>query len=62
MLYSDFLDTVKVLKMLYGRNVAEKFFMANLAKFSHLLEGTEDFVNLVNYETDQKKAEEKEAR
>lgn len=27
--YSEFLDTVKVLKMLYGRDIAERFFTQN---------------------------------
>lgn len=30
--YQEFLDTVKVLKMLYGRDVAEKFFTKNITE------------------------------
>lgn len=30
MTYSEFLDTCKVLKMLYGRDIAEKFFTDNI--------------------------------
>lgn len=33
MSYSEFLDTVKVLKMLFGRDVAEKFFTKNIDLF-----------------------------
>lgn len=32
MSYQEFLDTVKVLKMLYGRDVAEKFFTKNITE------------------------------
>jgi len=30
MTYAEFLATVKVLKMLYGRDIAEKFFTKNI--------------------------------
>lgn len=33
MTYSEFLDTVKVLKMLYGRDIAEKFFTDNICSW-----------------------------
>lgn len=33
MTYKEFLDTIKVLKMLYGRGVAEKFFTANISSW-----------------------------
>jgi hypothetical protein len=36
MKYSDFLDTVKVLKMLYGREIAEKFFTKNASMYYNL--------------------------
>lgn len=38
MKYSDFLDTVKVLKMLYGRNVAEKYFLDNIHLFDKIID------------------------
>lgn len=31
--YAEFLDTVKVLKMLYGRDVSEKFFTDNIKSY-----------------------------
>lgn len=34
--YTEFLDTVKVLKMLYGRDIAEKFFTKNKEQFKIL--------------------------
>jgi len=36
MKYQDFLDTVKVLKMLYGREIAEKFFAKNAKLYYNL--------------------------
>lgn len=33
MSYSEFLDTVKVLKMLFGRDIAEKYFTNNINLF-----------------------------
>jgi hypothetical protein len=37
MLLKDFLDMVKVLKMLYGRDIAESFFKKNIDQFPDLL-------------------------
>lgn len=31
--YANFLDTVKVLKMLFGRQIAENFFTDNMSVF-----------------------------
>jgi len=36
MLFSEFLDLVKVMKMLYGREIAEKFFTKNVTSFYNL--------------------------
>lgn len=38
MLYADFLKTVQVFKMLYGRTVAHEFFINNMDKYPRLLE------------------------
>lgn len=47
MLYDDFLDTVKVLKMLYGREVAALFFESNIHNFVNLIDGLDNFADLV---------------
>lgn len=36
MSYTEFLDTVKVLKMLFGRQIAEKFFTENAQQYTML--------------------------
>lgn len=43
MTYSEFLDTTKVLKMLYGREIAEKFFTKNLSSWYNV-----DSVSILN--------------
>ena len=36
MTYSEFIDTIKVLKMLYGRDLSEKVFTANVGKWYNI--------------------------
>lgn len=36
MTYTEFLNTIKVIKMLYGRDVAEKVFTTNVDKWYNL--------------------------
>ena len=36
MLFNEFLDLTKVLKMLYGREIAEKFFTNNIGMYYDL--------------------------
>lgn len=36
MTYDEFLNTCKILKMLYGREVAEKFLTKNIHKYYNL--------------------------
>lgn len=43
MTYNEFLDTVKVLKMLYGAVIARDFFEHNIEKFEKPLNLDSDF-------------------
>lgn len=43
MTYNEFLDTVKVLKMLYGSVIAREFFENNIEKFEKPLSLDSDF-------------------
>lgn len=45
MKYSEFLDTVKVLRMLYGRHIAEQYFKKNVGQFYNL--NSTDLKNLL---------------
>lgn len=44
MTYDEFLNTCKVLKMLYGREIAEKFLTNNIHKYYNLT--NESLLNL----------------
>lgn len=46
MKYTEFLETVKVLKMLYGREIAEKVFTNNVGKWYNI-----DSASLINFVT-----------
>lgn len=45
--YKDFLETTKVLRMLYGRDKAEYFFAHNITQFSQLFESIDLYVEKV---------------
>lgn len=44
MTYSDFLETTKVLRMLYGRDKSAKFFQDNIHQFDNLFSSIDLFV------------------
>lgn len=48
MTYTEFLKTIQILKMLYGRDIAEKVFTKNIHRWYNL--DSESLINLVKLE------------